>query len=82
MQPNALLIRQNFIVVKSGCYIELASFCSKNREPYLARDDFNILRFFADKNKNFHPNRFSDTFNVVIQVNDLRELDISGGSFT
>jgi hypothetical protein len=22
MQPNALLIRQNFIVIKSGCYIE------------------------------------------------------------
>jgi hypothetical protein len=25
MQPNALLIRQNFIVVKSGCYMEGAT---------------------------------------------------------
>jgi hypothetical protein len=44
--------------------------------------DFNILRFFADKNINFHPNRFSDTFNALIQVNELRELYISRGVFT
>jgi exonuclease III len=67
---------------KDAFLTELASFCSKNREPYLAGGDFNILRFLANKNKNFHPNRFSGTFNVVIQVNDLRELDILGGYFT
>jgi hypothetical protein len=41
--------------------------------------DFNILRFSFEKNKNYHPNRFSDTFNVIIQVN---ELTISGGIYT
>jgi hypothetical protein len=61
---------------------KLASFCAENKVPYIARSDFKILRFFAEKNQNFHPNRLSDTFNVVIHVNDLRELNISGGLFT
>jgi exonuclease III len=67
---------------KDSFLAELASYCSKNKEPYLVGGDFNILRFFANKNKFFHPNRYSDTFNVVIQVNDLRELEFSGTPFT
>jgi hypothetical protein len=39
------------------------------------------LRFFAEKNKNFHPNRFSFTFNAIIQVNELREINISSGLY-
>jgi hypothetical protein len=61
---------------------ELTSYCYKNKEPYLVGGDFNILRFFADKNRNFHPNRYSNTFNAVIQVNDLRKLEFSGTPFT
>jgi hypothetical protein len=55
---------------------ELATFCSRNKEPYLAVGDFNILRFFSDRNKNFHPNRFSDTFNAIIHVNELRDQNV------
>jgi len=31
--------------------IELASFCSKNKDPYLVGGDFNILRFTSEKIK-------------------------------
>jgi hypothetical protein len=46
------------------------------------RGNFNVHRFSSEKNKNFHPNRFSDTFNAIIHVNELRELEVSGGTFT
>jgi hypothetical protein len=61
---------------------ELATFCSMIRVPYIVGGDFNIVRFPSDKNRNFHPNRYTDTLNAVIHVNELRELDISGGRFT
>jgi hypothetical protein len=50
---------------------ELVFFCSKNKEPYFIDGDLNILRFSYEKNKKFHPNRFFDIFNTLIQVNDL-----------
>lgn len=34
------------------------------------------------KNKPFVGNKFSDLFNVIINANSLRELNISGGKFT
>jgi hypothetical protein len=43
---------------------------------------FNILRFGSEKNKVFHPNKFSDIFNNIIHVHGLREIDISGGMYT
>jgi hypothetical protein len=57
---------------------ELATFCSRNKEPYLVGGDFNILWFFSDKNKKFHPNRSSDTFNAIIHLNELRDIKMSG----
>jgi hypothetical protein len=44
--------------------------------------DFNILRFFSEKNKRFSPNRYSDVFNNIIQVNGLIEMTIGGGKYT
>jgi hypothetical protein len=44
--------------------------------------DFNILRFSSDKNKKFVSNRFSNTFNAIINVNDLRDLELSWGRYT
>jgi hypothetical protein len=41
--------------------------------------DFNIMRISSDKNKNFLPNRFSDIFNTIININGLRELYVSEG---
>jgi hypothetical protein len=54
--------------------------CANNKGPMLIGGDFNILRFSFEKNKGFHPNRFSSLFNVVIQLYELREIHISGGS--
>jgi exonuclease III len=67
---------------KDEFLVELATLCLKCKEPYIIGGDFNIIRFPSEKNKNFHPSRFSDSFNVVIHVNDLRELNILGGIFT
>jgi exonuclease III len=67
---------------KDDFLVELAAFCFKNKEPYVVGGDFNILRFSSEKNKNYHPSRFSDTFNVVIQVNELREVTISRRIYT
>jgi hypothetical protein len=33
----------------------LASFCSKNIEPYIVGGDFNILRVSFEKKQKFHP---------------------------
>jgi hypothetical protein len=34
------------------------------------------------KDKTFVPNKFSNTFNAIINVNDLRDLEFSGGKYT
>jgi exonuclease III len=44
--------------------------------------DFNIMRFSSEKNKTFHPNRFSKKFSALIHLNELREIYIAGGQFT
>jgi hypothetical protein len=61
---------------------ELTSFCSKNKEPFLSRGGFNIMRYVSEKNKRFIPNRFSGILNTIINSNDLREIHICGGEFT
>jgi hypothetical protein len=64
--------------MKDKFFSELTACFSKNKKHYLVGGDFNIIRFFVAKNENFHPNRFSDTFNAIIQVNALREIPIAG----
>jgi exonuclease III len=56
--------------------------CLKNKEPLLIGGDFNIMRFFDEKNKPFLPNKFSRLFNSVIHLNELREVYIGGDQFT
>jgi hypothetical protein len=61
---------------------ELATFCDKSKELYVAGGDFNILRFSYEKNKNFQPSRITDILNVIINANGLRETHCSGGCYT
>jgi hypothetical protein len=61
---------------------EIASFCSKISDPYIISGDFNIIRFSSVKNKNFCPNKFSSIFNTFINIHELIEFFISGGSYT
>jgi hypothetical protein len=68
--------------LKNEFLAEMASMCSKVKEPLLIGGDFNILRFSSEKNKKFIPNRFSKTFNSLIHLYELREIDISGGQYT
>jgi exonuclease III len=57
---------------------ELASFCYKNKEPFIVGGGFNIMRFISDKNKRSTPSRFSSILNIIINSNDVREIHISG----
>jgi endonuclease/exonuclease/phosphatase family metal-dependent hydrolase len=61
---------------------ELASLCSKAKEPYVVGDDFNLTRFSYEKNKNYAPSRLINLFNSWINLNELREIHIPGGCFT
>jgi hypothetical protein len=45
----------------------------------LVGGDFNILRFADEKNKGNGTSRFSDSFNDVIDLHNLREIPLSGG---
>jgi hypothetical protein len=66
---------------KDSFLSEMASFCSNCKDPYILGGDFNILRFLSDKNKKYNLDRFFDLFNIIININGLRELDISRGEF-
>lgn len=44
--------------------------------------DFNIMRFCGDKNKKFKNNKWSDMFNHIINIHELRELHLNGGKYT
>jgi hypothetical protein len=50
--------------------------------PALVGGDFNILRFADEKNKGNGTCRFSDSFNGMIYLYNLREIPLSGGHFT
>jgi hypothetical protein len=83
-------IKWNFLVVYGAAHdetkmeflSELASFCSRNKEPILIGGDFNILRYRSERNKSGGNFRFSDTFNNLIHFYELRELLMSSGLYT
>jgi hypothetical protein len=64
---------------KDSFLAEMATFCVNCKDPYIVGGDFNIPRFQTDKNKSCSLNRFSDLFNIIININGLIELDIWGG---
>jgi endonuclease/exonuclease/phosphatase family metal-dependent hydrolase len=61
---------------------ELAGICANNKIPTLIGGDFNILRYSFEKNKTFTGNRFTDLFNWIINIYELRDLPLNGGLFT
>jgi hypothetical protein len=61
---------------------DLTNICDNLDIPALVSGDFNILRFADEKNKGNETSRFSDSFNVVIDLYNLREIPLSGGQFT
>lgn len=61
---------------------ELANMCANIKHPLLMGGDFNILRCSDDKNKKFVNNRFSELFNRIINMYELRDLALHGGKCT
>ena len=72
-------VRQQY---KTSFLTELAYVCSKETQPMLIDGDFNILRRPEDKNNdNFDP-KWPNLFNSVIELVDLREINLSGWLYT
>ena len=69
-------------VRKDSFLSELASFCSRNKDPFLIGGDFNIIRFPYEKNKPSAISRFTNTFNAIIAAYELIDVNMSGGRFT
>ncbi|KAG2591039.1 hypothetical protein PVAP13_5NG449740 [Panicum virgatum] len=61
---------------------ELANFCSRNKESFIAVGDFNIIRFTSEKNKSGRLSRSSHVFNSVIAAQELIDVRMSGEKFT
>ena len=67
---------------KDSFLSELASFCSRNKDPFLIGGDFNIIRFPSEKNKPSTISKFTNTFNAIIAAYELIDVNMSGGRFT
>lgn len=63
---------------KSELLAELAHFCSTSREPYMVAEDFNIIKFASEKNKDIGLSRFSGLFNSIIESQELIDLHMIG----
>jgi exonuclease III len=61
---------------------ELGNIGRDQKLPLLIGGDFNLLRSAADKNKAIRHNKWNDMFNSVINVCELREIEMSGGQYT
>lgn len=67
---------------KNSFLKELEEFYEKNKEPYIVGGDFNIMRFYSDKNKNGGLHVHSNMFNDIIHKNELIYIFMSGGGYT
>jgi len=56
--------------------------CSKEALPILIGGDFNIIRRPNEKNNDNYSDRWHFMFNAVIDILNLRELDLSRRKFT
>jgi hypothetical protein len=61
---------------------ELGNICRDQSLPLLVGGDFNLLRDASEKNKRLRPSKWNDMFNSIINICEMREIDMSGGQFT
>ena len=67
---------------KESFLAEIANSCSRETLPFIMGGDFNIMRRPEDNNTdNFNP-KWPNIFNQVIEVLDLKEIEMSGRQFT
>ena len=67
---------------KESFLIELANSCSRETLPYVIGGDFNIMRCPEDKSTDNFDFKWPNIFNQVIEVLDLKEIEMSGRQFT
>ena len=67
---------------KESFLIELANSCSRETLPYVIGGDFNIMRRPEDKSTDNFDFKWPNIFNQVIEVLDLKEIEMSGRQFT
>jgi exonuclease III len=67
---------------KSNFLSEVVRVCSKEASPIIIGGDFNIIRRPDEKSNGNYNDRWPFLFNAVIDTLNLRELELSGRSFT
>ncbi|XP_073359665.1 uncharacterized protein [Aegilops tauschii subsp. strangulata] len=61
---------------------DLVLICGSEQLPILVGGDFNIIRRREEKNNDNFDGRWSFMFNTIIEILDLREIELSGRKFT
>jgi len=67
---------------KSNFLSEVVRICSKEALPIIIGGDFNIIRRPDEKSNGNYNDRWPFMFNAVFDTLNLRELELSGRSFT
>ena len=67
---------------KSDFLVEFVHILNLNQLPILIGGDFNIIRRMSDRNKVKKLSKWSNIFNAIIEHWGLKELELSGRSFT
>lgn len=67
---------------KEAFLAELAHSCSRETLPYLIGGDFNIMRRPEDKSTDNFDFKWPNLFNQVIEVLDLKEIEMLGRQYT
>lgn len=87
---KVLKIKWNLLVVygaaqeenKLTFLTELSHFCATNNDPMIIGGDFNIIRYSKEKNSRDRVHKHTHVFNSLIHFYELRELIMTGGTFT
>lgn len=80
----------NLVIVYSAAHavdkekfmVELSSVCSTNAHPVCIGGDFNVIRRSKERNMPKDGGKWSFIFNAIIEIEGLKELEMSGQNFT
>jgi exonuclease III len=67
---------------KPNFLTELVHILGSSSFPFMLADDFNIIRRASDRNKFKKVSKFTNIFNSIIEHWGLKEIELSGRSFT
>jgi hypothetical protein len=69
-------------IIKEVFLIELVHAMNANSFPYVVGGDFNIIIKNSESNKPRRLNKWSTLFNAIINIKELKKLELSGRKYT